>query len=68
VAVEGVEASRVLEGVVEDLGVEVEEAANREIRDTILGAYSFAFWKNPSISERGRAWDEPTFSQFTSTP
>jgi hypothetical protein len=55
VAVEGVEASGVLEGVVEDLGIEVEEVADREMRDTILGAYCFAFWKNSSISERGRA-------------
>jgi hypothetical protein len=63
-AVEGAEASAagVLEGVVEDPGAKVEEAANGEIRDTILGAYCFAFWKNSSISERGRAWEEPTFS------
>jgi hypothetical protein len=43
----------VLEGVVEDLDTEVEEAADGEMRDTILGAYCFAFWNNPSISERG---------------
>jgi hypothetical protein len=67
-AVEGAEASGALKGVVEDLGVEVEEAADGEIIDTILGACSFAFWKNPSISERGRARDEPTFSQSTSLP
>jgi hypothetical protein len=67
-AVEDAEALGALEGVVEDLGVEVEEAADREIRDTILGACNFAFWKNPSISERGRARDEPTFSQSTSSP
>jgi hypothetical protein len=55
VAVEGAEASAagVLEGVVEDLGTEVEEAADGEMRDTILGTYCFAFWNNPSISERG---------------
>jgi hypothetical protein len=68
VAVEGAKASGALEGVVEDLGAEVEEVANCEIRDTILGAYSFAFWKNPSISKRGQAWEEPTFSQSTSSP
>jgi hypothetical protein len=64
VAVEGAEASAtgLLEGAVEDLGAEVEEAAEGEIRDTILGAYCFAFLKNSSISERGRAWEEPTFS------
>jgi hypothetical protein len=42
VVVEGAEASGALEGSIEDLGVEVEEAADGEIRDTILGAYSFA--------------------------
>jgi hypothetical protein len=70
VAVEGAKASAAgaLDGVVEDLGAEVEETADGEIRDTILGTYSFAFWKNPSISERGRAWEEPTFSQSTSSP
>jgi hypothetical protein len=62
VAVEGTETSGALEGVVEDLGMEIEEAADREIKDTILCAYSFSFWKNPSISERGRAREEPTFS------
>jgi hypothetical protein len=51
-AVEGAEALGALEGVDEDLGVEVEEAANEEIRDTILGAYCFALWKNCSISKR----------------
>jgi hypothetical protein len=62
VAVEGAEASAagVLEGGVEDS--EVEEAAEGEIRDTILGAYCFAFLKNSTISERGQAWEEPTFS------
>jgi hypothetical protein len=43
VAVEGTKASGALEGVIEDLGVEVKEVADCEIRDTILGAYSFAF-------------------------
>jgi hypothetical protein len=55
VAVKGVEASGELEGVVEDLGAEVEEVADGEIRDTILGAYCLALWKNCSISERGQA-------------
>jgi hypothetical protein len=40
--VEGTKASGALEGVIEDLGAEVEEATDREIRDTILGAYCFA--------------------------
>jgi hypothetical protein len=64
VAVEGAEASAagVLEGVIKDLGTKFEEATEGEMRDTILGAYCFAFWKNSSISERRRAWEEPTFS------
>jgi hypothetical protein len=54
-AVEGAEASGALKGVIEDLGTEVEEAADGEIRDTILGAYCLALWKNCYISERGQA-------------
>jgi hypothetical protein len=57
-----------LGGGIEEPGAEVEEDAEGVIRDTILGAYSFAFWKNFSISERGRAWEEPIFSQSTSSP
>jgi hypothetical protein len=53
---------------VEELGTGVKEAAEGVIRDTILGAYSFAFSKNFSISERGRAREEPIFSQSTSSP
>jgi hypothetical protein len=55
VVVEGAEASaaRVLEGVIKDLSAEVEEASDGEMRDTILGAYCFDFWKNSSISEMG---------------
>jgi hypothetical protein len=70
VAVEGAEAStvRVLEGGAEDPGAEVEEAVDREMRDTMLGAYYIAFLKNSNISERGRAWEEPTFSQSTTFP
>jgi hypothetical protein len=43
VAVKGAEVSGALEGVIEDLGAEVEEAPDGEIRDTILGAYNFTF-------------------------
>jgi hypothetical protein len=50
VAVEGAEASGALQGVIEDLGAEVEEATDGEIRDTIFGTYCFALWKNSSIS------------------
>jgi hypothetical protein len=64
VAVEGSVASAtgVLEGGAEDPDVEVKEAADREIRDTMLGAYCFAFLKNSNISKRGRALEDPTFS------
>jgi hypothetical protein len=61
-------AAGVLEGGAEDPGAEVEEAADGEIRVTMLGAYFFAFLKNSNISERGRAWEEPTFSQSTTSP
>jgi hypothetical protein len=63
-AVEGTKASaaRVLEEGAEDPGVEVEEAADGEMRDTTLGAYCFALLKNSNISKWGRAWEEPTFS------
>jgi hypothetical protein len=76
VAVEGAEESAAaLGGGIEELGVRVkelgagvEEAAEGVIIDTMPGTYSFAFSKNPSNSERGRAWEELTFSQFTSSP
>jgi hypothetical protein len=69
-AVEGAEAlaAGVLEGGAKDPGAEVKEDAEEEIRDTILGAYCFAFLKNSNISERGRALEEPTFSQSTTSP
>jgi hypothetical protein len=69
-AVEGAEESAAAApgGGVEVLGAGVEEAAEGVIRDTILGAYSFAFSKNFSISETGRAREEPIFSQSTSSP
>jgi hypothetical protein len=38
---------------VEEAGVEVEEAAEGVIIDTMPGAYFFAFLKKPSSSERG---------------
>jgi hypothetical protein len=47
---------------VKELGAGVEEATEGVIRDTILGAYSFAFSKNFSISETGLAREEPIFS------
>jgi hypothetical protein len=69
-AVEGAEesAAAALGGGVEEPGAEVKEAAEGVIRDTMHGAYFFAFLKNSSISERGRAWEEPIFSQSTSSP
>jgi hypothetical protein len=39
---------------VEEAGVEVEEAAEGVIIDTMPGVYFFAFSKNPSSSERGQ--------------
>jgi hypothetical protein len=54
---------------VEEIGVvEVAEAAEGEISDTMPGAYFFAFSKKAFSSERGRPWDELTFSQLTSSP
>jgi hypothetical protein len=42
-----------LSGGIEVLGTGVEEAAEGVIIDTMPSAYSFAFSKNPSSSERG---------------
>jgi hypothetical protein len=53
---------------VEEAGVEVEEAAEGVIIDTLPGAYSFAFLKKTSSSERGQPREELTFSQLTSLP
>jgi hypothetical protein len=55
-AVEGAEGSAVaaLGGGIEELGTEVEEVTEEVMSDTMLGAYFFAYLKNPSISERGR--------------
>jgi hypothetical protein len=39
---------------VKEAGVEVEEAIEGVIIDTMPGAYFFAFSKKPSSSERGR--------------
>jgi hypothetical protein len=43
-----------LDAGVKGIGVEVEEAAEGVIMDTMLGAYFFAFSKKPRNSERGR--------------
>jgi hypothetical protein len=54
---------------VEEIGVvAVAEAAEGEIIDTMPGAYLFAFSKKAFSSERGRPWEELTFSQLTSSP
>jgi hypothetical protein len=53
---------------VEEAGVEVEEAAEGVIIDTMPGVYFFAFSKKPSSSERGQPREELTFSQLTSSP
>jgi hypothetical protein len=53
---------------VEEAGIEVEEAAEGVIIDTMPGAYFFAFSKKPSSFERGQPREELTFSQSTSSP
>jgi hypothetical protein len=70
VEVEGAEASRagILEEGADDPGAAVEKVVGGRIRDTILGAYPFAFLKNSVISTKGIAYEAPTFSQFTSSP
>jgi hypothetical protein len=58
--VEGAAASRarVLEEGADDPGIVVVEADGGIIRDTRLGAYSFAFLKNSVISTKGIAYEE----------
>jgi hypothetical protein len=46
-------------GGIKELGMEVEVVAEGVMSDTLLGAYFFAYLKNPSISERGRAGEDP---------
>jgi hypothetical protein len=54
---------------VEEIGVvAVAEAAEGEIIDTMPGAYLFAFLKKAFSSERGRPWEDLTFSQLISSP
>jgi hypothetical protein len=53
---------------VEEAGMEVEEAAEGVIIDTMSGTYFFAFSKKPHSSERGRPREELNFSQLTSSP
>jgi hypothetical protein len=54
---------------VEEIGVEEAiEAAEGEIITTMPGANLFAFSKKAFSSERGRPWEELTFSQSISSP
>jgi hypothetical protein len=53
---------------VEEAAVEVKEATEGVIINTMPGAYFFAFSKKPRSSERGQPWEELTFSQSTSSP
>jgi hypothetical protein len=53
---------------VEETVVEVKEAAEGVIIDTIPGTYFFTFSKKPRSSKRGRPWEDLTFSQLTSSP
>jgi hypothetical protein len=55
-------------GVKETGVAEVNEAAEGEIIDTMLGVYFFAFSKKPRSSERGQPREELTFSQLSSSP
>jgi hypothetical protein len=76
VAVEGAEEAepalgrgiKALAARVKVVGVEVEEASDGVIIETMHGAYFFAFSKKPSSSERGQAREALTFSQSTSSP
>jgi hypothetical protein len=55
--------------VVKETGVEeVMEAAEGETIDMLPEAYFFTFSKKLRSSERGRSWEELTFSQSTSSP
>jgi hypothetical protein len=58
----------VLEEGAEVPGAVIEGVGIGRMRDTILGAYSFAFLKNSIISTKRQAWEEPTFSQSNSSP
>jgi hypothetical protein len=53
---------------VEEASIEVEEAAEGVIIDTMPSTYFFSFSKKPSRSKRGRPREELTFSQSTSSP
>jgi hypothetical protein len=55
-------------GVKETGVAEVIEATKGEIIETMPGAYFFAFSTKTCNSERGRPWEELTFSQLTSSP
>jgi hypothetical protein len=70
VAGEGAEGSvaAALGGGVKELGAEVEEVIEGIMSNTMLGAYFFAYLKNPSISESGRAGEDPILAQSTSLP
>jgi hypothetical protein len=57
-----------LDGGVEEAGMEVEEATEGVMIDMMPGTYFFAFSKKPSSSKRGRLREELTFSQSTSSP
>jgi hypothetical protein len=61
-------ADPIVAEVVETGVVEVTEAAEGEIIDTMPDAYLFAFSKKAFSSERGWPWEELTFSQLISSP
>jgi hypothetical protein len=54
---------------VEEIGIEeAAEAVEGEIIAMMPGTNLFAFSKKAFSSERGRPWEELTFSQLTSSP
>jgi hypothetical protein len=65
---EGSAAAESLGGGLKEPVTEVGEVTEGVISDIILGAYFFAYLKNPSISERGRAGEDLILAQSTSLP
>jgi hypothetical protein len=65
---EGFVAAAALGVGVKGLGVEVDAVAEGVMSDTMLGAYFFAYLKTPSISESGRAGEDPILAQSTTSP
>jgi hypothetical protein len=67
-AKEGIEGSAAAASLGGGVKEPVKEVAEGVISDTMLGAYFFMYLKNPSISDRGRAGEDPILAQSTSSP